>query len=439
MTCPTPRLKPYPTEADAPARAYLCACGSWHLKPRRPRGDGSLYKRDDGLWVGRVELTPKDGKRRWKKVSAKDRNEAIRKLKKLRADIDSGRIAVTSAATVQQWMERWLKDIHKRKIRPSTYQSYDRIIRHHITPHIGAKRLDRLTPAHVRQMHDAIDSSRAAQQAHVILQRALDDAEKEGIVTRNVAKVVDKPKHATAGRQPLTADQAKKLLRSAIDTNDPWATRWAAALLLGARQGELLGLQWSRVDLEHGIADFSWQLQYVPQAHGCGERHSDGTWPCKRQRPGWCPQRKWDLPRGFEHQKLHRSLLLTRPKSAAGTRIVPLPAPLWVMLRQYPHTQPNPHGLVWHIDGNPVGPRDDYTNWQKALETAGLPAAPLHAARHTTATLLLEAGVPEDVRMAILGHNSATVTRAYAHIDHTLTRKAMTALDGLLTENPSQS
>lgn len=425
--CPTPRLKSYPTERDAPAKAKLCVCGSWHLKPRRPRGDGSLFQRDDGLWVGRVELPQTvDGKRRWKKVSAKDRNQAIRKLKKLRADVDSGRIAVTSAATVQQWLQRWLNDIHKRKIRPSTHKSYDRVIRHHINPHIGQKRLDRLTPAHIRHMHDAIESSRAAQQAHIILQRALDDAVKEGTVTRNVAKLVDKPQHVTAGRTPLSADQCKQLIRSAFDTQDPWATRWAAALLLGARQGELLGLQWSRVDLQHGIADFSWQLQYTTQAHGCGDRHSDGTWPCGRTRPGFCPQRHWDLPRGFDHHVLHRSLLITRPKTAKGTRIVPLPAPLWSALEALPRQGENPHDLVWHHnDGRPINPRDDYTNWQAALKAAGLPPAPLHVARHTTATLLLQAGVPEEIRMAILGHAGALVARQYAHVDTSLARRSM--------------
>ncbi|WP_141213998.1 tyrosine-type recombinase/integrase, partial [Mycobacterium marinum] len=290
----------------------------------------------------------------------------------------------------------------------------------------GAKRLDRLTPAHVRQMHDAIDSSRAAQQAHVILQRALDDAVKEGLVSRNVAKLVDKPQHVTAGRQPLATEQAKMLLRCAIDNNDPWATRWAAALLLGARQGELLGLQWSRVDLERGIVDFSWQLQYVPQAHGCGQRHSDGTWPCGKVRVSYCPKAHYDLARGFEHQVLHRSLMLTRPKTAKGIRIVPLPAPLWAILRQHPRTEPNPHNLVWHDSaGNPVSPRDDYDNWQNALKAAGLPPAPLHVARHTTATLLLQAGVPEDIRMSILGHAGALVARQYAHVDTSLARKSM--------------
>lgn len=425
--CPTPRLKRYAAEADAPAKAYLCACGSWHLKPRRPRGDGALYKRADDQWIGRVELPiGGDGKRRFKTVSSKNRNVAIRKLKALRADVAAGKIAVTSSATVEQWLNRWLTDVHKRRVRPNTFAGDERIVRLHIIPHIGRRRLDQLTPAHVLAMHDAIDSSSNARKAHGHLVKALKDAERFGMVTRNVAALVDKPGHVQAKRKPLTAEQAKQLLKTAINTNDPFASRWAAALLLGARQGELLGLQWSRVDLDAGEVDLSMQLQVINPVHGCGDRHSDGSWPCGRKRPGACPQHRWDLPRGFKHQQLDGSLFLTPPKTRG--RVVPIPAPLWAMLENVQNGQSgqNPHDLVWHHpDGKPIDRYTDYDNWQAALATAGLPPAPLHVARHTTATLLALANVPESVGMAILGHASVQVHRGYAHGNTALSRAHM--------------
>jgi integrase len=396
-----------------------------------------------------------DGKRRQKRAFSKDRNKAIAKLNKLRAEVAAGHIAVTGKTTVEAWLQRWIEDIRGPKLRPGTKDDYARTIRLHINPHIGTKRLDRLSAQDVRVMQTSIKQSRTAQLAHVILRSALGDAIKEGMLTRNVAEVAEKPKHVTSQRSPLSSPEAKQLLRSAIDSGDRWATRWAAALLLGARQGEILGLQWNRLDLDNGIADFRWQLQQLEQAHGCGQRHSDkttpsvvvatdgvdemnpprenSTWPCGRKRPGWCPQRRWDLPRGFEHQILHRSLALTAPKTRAGTRIVPIPAPLWALLQIHPHGTDNPHGLVWHHDdGRPISPRDDYDNWQTALSNAGLPPAPLHIARNTCASLLAEAGVPEDIRMAILGQVSLTAHRSYVYRDQTQTRQAMTALDQLL-------
>lgn len=409
------------------------------MTKRRTKGDGGLYQRKDGLWVGVVELPPADGERKRRTITAKDRNKAIAKLKKLRADVDEGRIAVTSNTTVELWMERWLKDIHGTELRPTTFRDYSSVIRHHINPHIGKKRLDKLTPTDVRHMINSVDSSRNAQKAYVILRRALKDAIPEGMLSRNVAEAVHKPKHSGVEREPLTAPEAKQLLRACRDQEDPMYTRWAAAFLLGGRQGEILGLQWPRLNLEIGEADFSWQLQQLQQVHGCGERRIDETWPCGRTRPGWCPDRKWDLPRGFEHKILHRSLGLTRPKSKAGWRVVPIPSLLWAALATHPQGN-NPHGLVWHHpDGRPISPRDDYRSWQKALKLSCLIAEddhetriPLHIARHTTATLLQEAGVPEEVRMQILGHSSATVQRGYAHGARTLARDAVTHLDDLL-------
>lgn len=403
-------------------------------KPRRPKGEGVFFRRPNGLYVRRIEL-PRDlnGKRRYREVSSMDRNEVIDKFKKLRREIEDGRLAVTGNTTIGKWLDRWLDEIHGPKVRPTTRRDYEMTIRLHIKPHIGDKRLDKLTPQHVRQLHDAIDSDRTAQKAHIVLQRALRDAVREGMLARNVAELADKPRYTANQREPLDADQAKALLRVAIDQQDPLATRWAAALFLGARQGELLGLQWDRVDLTAGLVDFAWQLQALHQEHGCGERHSDGTHPCGRVRPGWCPQRHWDLPRGFPYKIVHRSLALTPPKTRAGARVVPIPTPLWAMLERHPRGDRNPHGLVWHHDdGRPISPREDHTAWKAALTAAGLPEAPLHVARHTTATLLMQAGVPEQVRMAILGHVSISATRGYAHVNKALERQAMTALDSLL-------
>lgn len=404
------------------------------MPQKRSPGDGGLWKDvRRNLWIGSVEIPSADGKRRQKRIASRNRNEAIAKLKKLRADVDAGRVALTGKTTVQAWLERWITDIRGPKLRPGTKDDYARTIRLHVNTHIGTKRLDRLTAQDVRNMQTAIPHSRTAQLAHVILRSALQDAVKEGMLVRNVAEVADKPKHITAQRAPLSAPQGKQLLSSAINSGDPWATRWAAALLLGARQGEILGLQWDRLNLSTGVADFSWQLQQLQQSHGCGNRHCDGTWPCGKKRVHACPSAHWDLPRGFEHQILHASLALTRPKTRAGTRVVPIPAPLWAMLEQHPRGD-NPHDLVWHLsDGRPVTPRDDYNAWQQALKTAGLPPAPLHVARHTTATLLALAGVSEQVRMSILGHVSISATRGYAHDpDMVLAREGMTALDQLL-------
>jgi integrase len=251
-------------------------------------------------------------------------------------------------------------------------------------------------------MHAKIGKSRAAEKAHVILKKALKDAIREQMITVNAAEMVDAPKYKKVRRTSLSVDVAKHIIATAYRHGDEsQATRWAAAFLTGARQSELLGLRWSHVDLEHGYMDISWQLQQLSQVHGCAE-------PCGRTRPGWCPNRRWDLPPDFEHEVLHRSLVLTRPKTAAGERVVPIVAPLLVKLRElHDHQGTNPHNLVWHYpDGRPIGPREDYRTWKNLLIAAEVIApktkhCPMHAARHTTASLLRAAGVDEQTRMEI--------------------------------------
>jgi integrase len=407
---------------------------------RRTKGDGGLYQRADGVWIGRVELPPgRDGKRRQRTVSSRSFDTAAARLRKLRADVDDGRIAVTGNTTVSKWLDRWITEIHAQRIRPTTLRDYQMVIEHHINPTLGTKRLDKLTLDHIRQMHRVIGPRRAAEKAHVILQRALKDAVREGMITRNVAELVDKPRYNKTKRTSLSVDLAKRIIGTGFASRDKSeATRWAAAFLTGCRQGELLGLEWDRVDLEHGVMEVSWQLQQLDQAHGCGEPVDD-KYPCGRERPGWCPQAHWDLPPGFDYRECHRSLVWTLPKTAAGARLVPIIPDLLAKLREL-HTDQgvNPHGLVWHYpDGRPIGPREDYKAWKALLVDAKVikpkgETLPLHVARHTTATLLRASGVDEQTRMEILGHATVDSQRVYAHGDRQRHLSAMTNLNQLL-------
>lgn len=410
-------------------------------KPRRPRGDGGLYQRADGYWVGVVELPAgSDGKRRRKRVVRRDRNAAIAELKKLRNDVDGGRIAVTGNTTVAKWLDRWLEEIHADKIRPTTRRDYRTSIDRHIVPAIGTKRLDKLTTAHIRQMHQAIGSRRAAEKAHVILKKALGDAVREGMLTGNVAERIDAPKYRKPKRTSLSVEIAQRIIQQAGRHGDvSRETRWAAAFLTGARQSELLGLTWDRVDLEHGVMKIDRQLQQLSQAHGCGEPDVDGNYPCGRVRAGWCPRRRWDMAPDFDYEVCHKSLVWTQPKTAAGERYVPIVTPLLIRLRAlHDANGANPHNLVWHHpDGRPIGPRDDYSAWKsllieaKVIEPKGETLS-MHLARHTTASLLRAAGVDEQTRMEIIGHATVDAQRIYAHADHTRHAAAMNSLGKLL-------
>lgn len=380
------------------------------MTKRRSPGDGTLFKRADGLWVGRVEVPSLDGKRRQKVVSSKDRNTCLRKLNEARAQVDAGAVVMTSATTVGKWLDTWLEDIAGPHIRPMTKRSYEQVIRLHIKPHIGTKRLDRLTAEDIRRMEKAVQerSERFAQLAHAVLGKSLKQALIEGHIARNPIDAVKPPQYIAKQRSAFTAEIATRLIQTAFARGHIEGTMWAMAFSTGTRRSELIGVEWARVNLDEGYVDLGWQLQ--------------------RMKKGWTP------PAGFEARQCSGTLWWTRPKSKAGSRVVPLLPVMVEALRQLKDidTGLNPHNLVWHHDdGRPITPEEFHSGWKALLADAEVPDAPAHSIRHTTATLLQAAGVDDQTRELLLGHSSAAVTRAYVHIDKSRQRAAV---HGGLTE-----
>ncbi|NCL73717.1 tyrosine-type recombinase/integrase [Rhodococcus sp. YH1] len=391
------------------------------------------------LWQGTLWLGyGLDGKRKTITVRAKNRNEAAKKLRSAREDYDKGVTATSKRTTVEAWVTHYMDEIAKPKLKPRTWQTNYSVVRRNIVPHLGSVRLSDLTAAHVRAMHKAIyadgKSTQTARHAHNLLSTALTAAVREGMIPRNVAELVDAPRVRRAERHALSVDQARALMLHSSRNGDPMATRWAAALLLGARQGELLGLTWDRVDLERGLMDISWQLQRLPRRHGCGVKNGSGVFPCGKTHAVSCPEVEIDADEGFEYRHLESSLCLTAPKSTTSVRVVPIPEPLLTGLRQKAAMDPpNEHNLVWTTwDGRPRRPDLDTDDWHAALKAAGLPVVKLHEARHTTASLLMAMGVEEHIRMQVMGHSSIAAQRMYAHIDHSQTAAALSQLGELL-------
>lgn len=387
-------------------------------KPRREKGTGALYyDHARGLWRGVVDLGYKPtGKRDRRVVSSKSKATAQRKLRDLRKQVDTTGGAPLHR-TVESWLTEWLTDIAAPRVRPRTLATYRGYVNNWLIPSIGRRRLDQLQPQHVRGVYKTMEagglSSTSALQAHRILVKALTDAQRDGLVMRNVAELVDAPTKAANTREGLELADALTMLRHlAGPPAQPLASRWAAALFTGARQGELLGLEVDRVhidpDTDTGWLDISWQLQRLPSGEAI---------------PSW-----------FEHRRVRGGLYLTRPKTKAGTRVVPLAPPLAAILRRHlATTPPNEYGLVWTTEkGNPIDPRKDWQAWQDALAAAGLRPGPLHAARNTTATLLMEAEVDAHVIQAIIGHASIVTTRGYQKVRQPLAEDAMRRLGNLL-------
>jgi integrase len=354
-------------------------------RPRRIRGEGSFSQRVDGTWVGTVDLGWAGGKRVRKSVSAKTKKAAQAKFIRLKRDVEKG-VGLESSSTVEAWLTHWLDTIATERNRARTIQGYRGYIKTWLIPHLGTHRLDKLTEDHVRALYRAMKnqgkSDATRRQAHSILRRALKVAMQEGRVTRNVAANVDAPPVGVVHRTPLSLEQARQVLAS-LD-GDPLAARWVAALLLGMRQGECLGLKWEDVDLEAGTIRVRRELLRITG----------------------------------------QGLVETPPKSERSKRPIPIIGPMSYALANTEHRGE----FVFY--GEPKDPRQDWQAWKDLLVRAGVPDSPLAAARTTTSTLLRDAGVPDTVTRDIFGHSQVQVTQgSYMRTDLPTMRAAMLALE----------
>lgn len=196
-----------------------------------------------------------------------------------------------------------------------------------------------------------------------------------------------------------------------------------ANLALGLRQGEVLGLGWSDVDLDTHTLRVRKNRPRPRYAHGC-----DGN--CGKK-PGWCPQRV----------QTNRDDADT--KSRAGKRVIGLPDELVSLLKVHREEQDRERrqaGQLWHESGRvftkPTGetlnPRTDFEQWKALLKRAGVRNARLHDARHTAATVLLVLGVPERTVMSIMGWSSTAMAARYQHVSDAIRREVATRVGSLI-------
>lgn len=366
----------------------------------RGKGEGSVYRvpADKKLplkyWTGVVELPPgPNGERRRKPIRRKNKAELLAELSKLRSDLEKRGDLPTANTTVEKWFSYWLDNIAAKKVRPNTLDGYRRTVGNHIVPAIGKVKLDKVTAAHVRRVHDAIlskgNNSTTALLAHRTMSVSFKAALREGRIGRNPATLTDAPKKAATALNALDLGEAIQLLGHLATRPD--GALWATVLMTGARRGEVIGLERDRVG---DVLDLSWQLIRIKKTATEG---------------------KPDVPADFEYRHVTGGLYLTRPKSRSGWRVIPLIDPLRSILANHiEQTTPNEWGLLFTRNGRPYSPDLAGKDWRKVLADAGIEKdVRLHDGRHTTVDLLYAAGVPDDLIQEIVGHSTRSMTQAY--------------------------
>lgn len=414
----------------------------------------------DGQYHAKVTVGHKpNGKPDRRHRSGRTEAEVRDKLRALLSEVDAGRTPRAGRAlTVAAWFEQWLTDIAPtgaKALAPRTLADYRSALETWIGPHVGHLRLDALEADHLQAMYAAMDragrSPARVLKVHAIVRRGLRMAVRWRKATRNVAWDMDPPGYGEAAQESLTQAELGAVLAAARQRTAPW-TRWQVAAAIGPRQGEVLGLRWSDIDLDAGVVTIAWQVQRRTWQHGCPSNAK-----CGRKRAAECPGRHLDLRRGeVQLTRLVRrkgkmvaeptGLVLCRPKGwrrRPRPRVVGIPPGVVAGLRKLRSTQAaarleaggwwNDHDLVLTTAvGMPIDPRRDYGEWHEVLAAAGLPPARVHVLRHTTATILLELGEQTEVVQEVLGHADPRTTRGYQLVSAGLTRRAADRMDAVV-------
>lgn len=343
----------------------------------------------EGRWyaVGYQGLHPITGKdrRRWHRVVDEASAHAL-------ADAlpNRPRRSPAHGVTIARYMRTQWLPAKRPSLKPTTHFRYERMVETYLLPHLGRVPLRSLTARDLEQLYARLLlTGRAAGgplapktvlNVHQILRKALSDAVRRGLVTKNVALMVDPPRVTASPEQRCWNEaQLRSFLASAREHRLFPALRLAA--MTGMRRGEVLGLRWTDLDLEGG------RLSVRRSATCAGYR-------------------------------VH----VTTNKTATSRRAIDLDAETVAVLADWRTIQATELGreslpVFTTARGELVHPHLLSQTFGRLARQARLPRIRLHDLRHTHATLLLKAGVPLKVVSERLGHSTPAFTMCvYQHV-----------------------
>lgn len=402
-------------------------------RKRNPNGSGNISTRKDGRYELKLFVDAPDGTRKRVSVYGATWEEADAERTRLKELQRKGVPVDITTATLGQYLWQWLETVAKPEVRPTTYVTYELLVRLYMVPGLGKRKLRVLQSEQVRtwlnrlrsqcqcctQGKDAkrAESGRARCCAKSpaecckqypstgtlravlrVLRAALQDAVENEVLARNVAKQVKMPVGRIRKEKPWNAAEAAQFLEAAKDHR--LYALWSVALAVGLRRGEALGLRWSDVDLANGVLHIEQALYRVGGELAAHELKTEGS-----------------------------------------SSTIPLPSKLVQILRQHRHEQlsdvaineANRQGLVFTSSrGTPLEPRNVNRAFAELVKKAGVRPIRLHDLRHSCATLLFTMGVEAATVQRILRHSSIAVTTGvYMEVIEQVQREAVAGMDDL--------
>ena len=379
---------------------------------KRGNGEGCVTKNTKGYWEARVMIGRNEmGKPKFKTFSNKQRSVVVDKLSEYRLNKRADEPEQICTFTVSQWLNKWYNEYVVSNVKLSTRSSYEMIINRHLKPYIGHIKLIDLKKADIEEMYRKLItggrvrgagglSVKSVRNISLVLHKALDEAMKREYIIKNPASIANVPTMrsenvAKKEIEILTKEEQKRLM--AACENDVYGTGIITVLYTGLRLGELLGLQWSDINLEKKTIEINKQVNRLKD---------------------YSEKAKAKTRLGIQHNT----------KTRTSHRKIAIDEALLKRLIEYKAVQDqqiklwgskyNNLGMVFaREDGSYMDPTSFRKKYQKLLSQAGLKRFTVHALRHTFATRALEAGVAIKAVSQILDHASVQITMdTYSHI-----------------------
>lgn len=377
---------------------------------RRGNGEGSVTKRANGGYQGRLRYTDHTGASKRISVYGKTSQEVRDKLKEVRERLEEGAPARDAKDTVAAWMQRWrTTSLEASDRKPTTKHLYATLSEKHIEAGpVGVVRLDRLRPSDIEAMIVALRRKGLADSTvrsiYTVLRAGLDGAVRDGLLGKNPAASVPRPRVEREEAHALSPEDVAKVLDAARRSR--YYVGVLAMATLGLRRGEAAALRWTDLDLT-----------------------------------------KCELKVTHTLSRVDGELLLTKPKTKRSRRRLPLSPALVTEFKAVKKRQAverlragsewaGHHEMVFTTEvGTMVDPRNLLRVVEHAAKTAGLSDVGAHTLRHSAATAWLEGAVHIKAVADLLGHSSISVTGdLYGHTTQEHAKDAVTAL-GMLLES----
>ena len=381
-------------------------------------GEGSIRKRNDGLYEIRVSVGKEANCGSCKRISkyARTEEEAVRLLHELQY-LKEQSPNYLNDMTLGEWMDICLEVYLKNTLKQSTYNSYVCYIEKHLKPVLGDVKLSELNPRMLQLFYNHKLEAEGLSRKTIVninlfLHRVLSFAVGEGYIHSNPAESLNLSRGQKPEIEVLTRDEQAALIRGSYGHR--YGVFIRLTLFTGIRLGELLGLKWEDVDFSGSMIHIRRTLSRLN----------------KMKRP--------DNP-----DENTTEIVIGTPKSQNSVRSIPVIPGMMQELIGWRNVQERDRentGELYMASGmvvtNELGryiePRTFRDYYEQILAISGLKHYTFHALRHTFATRAMEQGMDSKTLSMILGHYSVSFTMdTYTHVQDKHKIEAMSLMDEL--------